>query len=274
MQQPMQEVKSPESRNATTIRMLLPLHLTCGLGLALAFWAALDFCSLLLIQNPSQTLFIAWAVHALVVIPVFSQFRLDPDKCSYVKAIVRGLMGLPAGALVNALGAIVLGAPVGIHTEYEWCGLVKLVSLAVIVADLYFLFAVTGTSKRQKQRTIPPPPPKKHDIRAHVCHAVIDAVCTCSFCIWLIMDRLASDIRPLKVKPIQPIDFIICLPAHGAIIGAWFGAWPMPLDWERPWQEWPICVTYGAILGYLIGVMASFGFVVYYHNRQNHSKRE
>lgn len=29
---------------------------------------------------------------------------------------------------------------------------------------------------------------------------------------------------------------MICLPAHGAVIGAWFGAWPMPLDWERPWQ--------------------------------------
>ncbi|XP_041994306.1 uncharacterized protein C1450.15-like isoform X2 [Salvia splendens] len=208
--------------------MLLPLHLTCGLGLALAFWAALDFCSLLLIQNPSQTLFIAWAVHALVVIPVFSQFRLDPDKCSYVKAIVRGLMGLPAGALVNALGAIVLGAPVGIQhfkKTVHWSLLMSVFTFAPAAS-------VFGSSWTDW-----------HRIFAHL-------------------------------KPIQPIDFIICLPAHGAIIGAWFGAWPMPLDWERPWQEWPICVTYGAILGYLIGVMASFGFVVYYHNRQNHSKRE
>lgn len=29
---------------------------------------------------------------------------------------------------------------------------------------------------------------------------------------------------------------MISLPAYGAVIGAWFGAWPMPLDWERPWQ--------------------------------------
>ena len=29
---------------------------------------------------------------------------------------------------------------------------------------------------------------------------------------------------------------MICLPAYAAVIGAWFGAWPMPLDWERPWQ--------------------------------------
>lgn len=37
-------------------------------------------------------------------------------------------------------------------------------------------------------------------------------------------------------RPNGTIDHMICIPAHGAIIGAWFGAWPMPLDWERPWQ--------------------------------------
>jgi hypothetical protein len=26
------------------------------------------------------------------------------------------------------------------------------------------------------------------------------------------------------------------MPSHGAVIGAWLGAWPMPLDWGRPWQ--------------------------------------
>ena len=29
---------------------------------------------------------------------------------------------------------------------------------------------------------------------------------------------------------------MIFIPAYGTIIGGWFGAWPMPLDWERPWQ--------------------------------------
>lgn len=54
---------------------------------------------------------------------------------------------------------------------------------------------------------------------------------------------------------------MISLPAQGAVIGAWLGAWPMPLDWERPWQEWPICVTYGAIAGYSVGMFASAVFV-------------
>jgi len=37
-------------------------------------------------------------------------------------------------------------------------------------------------------------------------------------------------------RPSGPIEYLICLQAHGAVIGGWFGAWPMPLDWERPWQ--------------------------------------
>lgn len=37
-------------------------------------------------------------------------------------------------------------------------------------------------------------------------------------------------------RPTERVDYVISLPAHGAVIGAWFGAWPMPLDWERPWQ--------------------------------------
>ncbi|KAH6763302.1 phosphatidylinositol-glycan biosynthesis class F-like protein [Perilla frutescens var. hirtella] len=231
MQQPLQQRKAPESINVTvsfaSLRMLLLLHLTCVIGLALAFWVAINFCSLTLIHNPAQTLFIVWAVEALVVIPVFSQFRCNPDKCSYVKAIVRGLMGLPAGALVTALGAIVLGAPVG--TQH----FKKTVNWSLLMSVFTFVPAasVFGSS-------------------------------------WTDWHRIFT-----HSKPTGPIDFIICLPAHGAVIGAWFGAWPMPLDWERPWQEWPICVTYGAILGYLSGVLVSFGFVVY-HNRRHHGKRD
>ncbi|XP_065620880.1 uncharacterized protein LOC112004324 [Quercus suber] len=74
-------------------------------------------------------------------------------------------------------------------------------------------------------------------------------------------------------KPMGSVDIIICLPAHGAVIGAWFGAWPMPLDWERPWQEWPICVSYGAMAGYLVAMVASFGCVAV-RARLQHVKRE
>jgi phosphatidylinositol glycan class F len=38
-------------------------------------------------------------------------------------------------------------------------------------------------------------------------------------------------------KPHGGVELAICIPAHGAALGAWVGAWPMPLDWERPWQS-------------------------------------
>ncbi|KAG8379651.1 hypothetical protein BUALT_Bualt07G0111200 [Buddleja alternifolia] len=231
MQQQVQQSKASETKYAAVsfaspLKVLL-LHLTCGLGLVSGFWLALNYYSLTLVDNSAQTLGIVWALEAAVVILVYSLFRHNPDQCSYVKAIARGLLGLPVGAVVNALGAIVLGAPLGIQhfkKTVHW-------SLLMSVFTFVPAASVFGSSWTDW-----------HRIFAHT-------------------------------KPIGSTDFMICLPAHGAVIGAWFGAWPMPLDWERPWQEWPICVTYGAILGYLVGMVVSFGLSAF-HNRRLQVKRD
>lgn len=62
-------------------------------------------------------------------------------------------------------------------------------------------------------------------------------------------------------------NYMISAPCHGAVLGAWLGAWPMPLDWGRIWQEWPICVTYGAIPGYLVGMAASLVLIALHKGR-------
>ncbi|KAB8237475.1 PIG-F family protein [Aspergillus alliaceus] len=41
--------------------------------------------------------------------------------------------------------------------------------------------------------------------------------------------------------------------ALGTGVGAWFGAVPIPLDWDRPWQAFPITVLVGAYIGYVVG---------------------
>jgi phosphatidylinositol glycan class F len=33
------------------------------------------------------------------------------------------------------------------------------------------------------------------------------------------------------------------------LFGAWLGAFVIPLDWDRAWQEWPIPCASGAMLG-------------------------
>ncbi|XP_021735360.1 phosphatidylinositol-glycan biosynthesis class F protein-like [Chenopodium quinoa] len=140
--------------------------------------------------------------------------------CQFSKAVGRGLLGLLAGALVFALGAISLGAPVG--SKYT----LSTIKWSLLMSSLTFLpaAAIFGAS-------------------------------------WVDWQRIF-----VKTRPTGFVEYMVCLPAHGVIIGSWFGAWPMPLDWERPWQEWPICVAYGALLGYLIGVVASF--VLYFHSRR------
>ncbi|KAI4863871.1 GPI biosynthesis protein family Pig-F-domain-containing protein [Hypoxylon rubiginosum] len=39
----------------------------------------------------------------------------------------------------------------------------------------------------------------------------------------------------------------------GTCIGAWLGAVPIPLDWDREWQKWPVTILCGMYGGYLVG---------------------
>ncbi|XP_016466722.2 uncharacterized protein LOC107789429 isoform X2 [Nicotiana tabacum] len=201
----------------------LILHLICGVGLGLAFWVAEHIYAVDLITHPSQTLRLISVFVAPIVILLYSHLRHDRSQCSYVKAIGRGLLALPAGAVVNAAGATILGAPVGFECFPKTLNWSLLMSLLTFVPAA----CVFGSS-------------------------------------WTDWHRVFA-----KTKTNGSTDCMICLPAHGAVIGAWFGAWPMPLDWESPWQEWPICVTYGAIAGYLVGLLASLG-CIFFRKRQQY----
>jgi len=39
----------------------------------------------------------------------------------------------------------------------------------------------------------------------------------------------------------------------GGFVGAWLGAVPIPLDWDREWQRWPVTILSGVYGGYLLG---------------------
>ena len=55
----------------------------------------------------------------------------------------------------------------------------------------------------------------------------------------------------------EPIVELLYCNAMGALIGAWFGAFPIPLDWDRPWQIWPITCSIGLCIGAGIGNLVS-----------------
>ncbi|CCI40083.1 unnamed protein product [Albugo candida] len=41
----------------------------------------------------------------------------------------------------------------------------------------------------------------------------------------------------------------------GAVVGTYVGAFPIPLDWDRPWQQWPLTCVYGCLVGNSMGML-------------------
>ncbi|XP_058785214.1 uncharacterized protein LOC131660094 [Vicia villosa] len=204
------------------------VNLTCGLTLALTFSISNSVYSTDLVTDPSLTLFLISIIELPIVILLFSRYRQNRKQCSYLRAVGRGILGVPVGVLLNSLGAIALGAPVTFQCLPKTLAWSLMMSLFTTVPAS----CVLGSSWADWKR-----------IFAHT-------------------------------KPNGSIECLICFQAHGAVIGGWFGAWPMPLDWERPWQEWPISVSYGTLAGYLVASVASLGFVLAHRNRLQHVKNE
>ncbi|KAL6649135.1 hypothetical protein ACP70R_013359 [Stipagrostis hirtigluma subsp. patula] len=196
-------------------------HALCFVGLAVAHCLS---GSGALVSDPALALRLLVVCEAPIVIAVFSYLRRDAKRCSFLKAVGRGLLALPVGAFLNAFGAIVLGAPVGIKYWIATTYWSLLMSLFTFVPAA----CVFGASKIDWQNVL------SHSI---------------------------------YFTPINVTNYMIAAPCHGAVIGAWLGAWPMPLDWERPWQEWPICVTYGAIAGHATGMLVSLVLIVAHKRR-------
>ncbi|TBU25709.1 GPI biosynthesis protein family Pig-F-domain-containing protein [Dichomitus squalens] len=56
-----------------------------------------------------------------------------------------------------------------------------------------------------------------------------------------------------ELSPRTAVERALVYPAIGTVTGAWLGAVPIGLDWERPWQAWPLTPTFGAIAGFIVG---------------------
>jgi len=50
-------------------------------------------------------------------------------------------------------------------------------------------------------------------------------------------------------------EFSALVVALCSVVGAWVGAVPIPLDWDRPWQVWPVSCLIGCVLGHCAGLI-------------------
>lgn len=91
------------------------VYLISGFFLGVGFWVARNKFAVDLVSDPSLTLFLLWSIEFPVVAVVYSFLRKAPKKCSWSKAVGRSILGLISGALMNALGAIALGALIGMQ---------------------------------------------------------------------------------------------------------------------------------------------------------------
>ncbi|KAK5018524.1 glycosylphosphatidylinositol anchor biosynthesis protein 11 [Cryomyces antarcticus] len=57
------------------------------------------------------------------------------------------------------------------------------------------------------------------------------------------------------VSLMSPVDEVFGA-AVGTLVGAWLGAVPIPLDWDREWQKWPVTIVTGAYVGFVVGKIA------------------
>ena len=74
--------------------------------------------------------------------------------------------------------------------------------------------------------------------------------CLCLNSVWPIILIEGPDLNTLlsviQAKELDPLGKILYLNAWAGMIGAWVGAIPIPLDWDRPWQVWPLTCVLGS----------------------------
>ena len=59
--------------------------------------------------------------------------------------------------------------------------------------------------------------------------------------------------------------------AWGTVLGAWFGAFAIPLDWDRWWQRWPITCLISSTIAAFLSPIVSYVWM-WYRQRSNDNK--
>ncbi|CAD7677385.1 unnamed protein product [Nyctereutes procyonoides] len=98
--------------------------------------------------------------------------------------------------------------------------------------------------------------------------AVILSTFTTVPCLCLLGPNIKAWLRVFSRNGVTSIwENSLQITTISSFIGTWLGAFPIPLDWERPWQVWPISCTLGATFGYVAGLVIS-PLWIYWNRKQ------
>jgi len=70
----------------------------------------------------------------------------------------------------------------------------------------------------------------------------------------------------------NPVERALAYPAIGTVVGCWLGIIPIALDWDRPWQAWPLTPAFGAIGGYILSSLLVLTVNVIVQLAEDHSQ--
>ncbi len=71
---------------------------------------------------------------------------------------------------------------------------------------------------------------------------------------------------------LDPLGRLLYQNCWGAFAGAWIGAFPIPLDWDRPWQEWPITSVLGTFVAVFVTNIVSLYQISKIYSSQKSSR--
>lgn len=88
--------------------------------------------------------------------------------------------------------------------------------------------------------------------------ALLSVLCVFPSCLNLGPDMTISYLTGTKPTSLNDVSEVIVKNMQITLLGAWLGAIVIPLDWDRPWQMWPIPCCLGAIFGSILSHVFTF----------------
>lgn len=76
-------------------------------------------------------------------------------------------------------------------------------------------------------------------------------------CLHLGSSSVLSVLFGIRVSRDALYDLLLCGLRY-TLLGTWVGSFVIPLDWDRPWQVWPIPCASGAMFGFMFGNFIMF----------------